>query len=136
VTRGRGVSAPEWTRLLLVGCGGFLGAAARFAASGAVHRRLPDATFPWGTLLVNLVGCLAIGFLGGLLELRQLFGPSARLFLFIGVLGGFTTYSSFAFETLGLAHAADFSRAALNVVVHVVLGLSLAWLGYVLAQQL
>jgi CrcB protein len=123
-------------QLLLVGMGGFLGAAGRFAVSGLAHRLGAPDDFPWGTLTVNVLGCLAIGFLAGLMELRQLVGPSQRLFLLIGALGGFTTFSTFAYETLGLLHASEMARALGNVAAHVVLGLAAAWIGYVGAQAL
>ena len=122
--------------LILVGLGGFLGSGTRFALSGLVHRLVPYGMFPWGTLSVNVVGCLAIGFLGGFLELRQMLGPGQRLFLLIGFLGGFTTFSTFAFETLGLAQDSELWKAGLNVMAHVVMGLAAAWLGYVGAQSL
>jgi CrcB protein len=122
-------------QLLLVGLGGFLGSTARFAFGGLVHRVVPGM-FPWGTLAVNVVGCLAIGFLAGLLEMRQLLGPGQRLFLLIGVLGGFTTFSSVAVETLGLAHDGELWKAGLNVLAQVGLGLTAAWIGYTGAQTL
>jgi CrcB protein len=124
------------TQLLLVGLGGFVGSSARFALSGLVHRALPMSTFPWGTLAVNVLGCLVIGLLAGLTELHQVLGPTARLFLFIGVLGGFTTFSTFAYETVGLAQASDLARAAANTVGQVVLGLGAAWVGYAAARFL
>ena len=74
---------------MMVGSGGFLGALARYGLSGLVHRLLPLTTFPYGTLAVNLVGCLLIGVVAGLAESRQLFGPELRTFALIGVLGGF-----------------------------------------------
>lgn len=123
-------------QLLVVGTGGFLGSAARYALSGLVHRGLPSLAFPVGTLAVNVLGCLIIGFLGGLLETRQVLGPSQRLFLLIGVLGGFTTFSTFSYETLGLLHAAEFAKSLLNVVGHVGVGLFAAWVGYLGAQYL
>jgi CrcB protein len=116
--------------LLLVGLGGFLGSASRYLLGGWIHRAMPLTTFPVGTLAVNAVGCLAIGWIGGLAEGRQLFGADLRVFLMIGVLGGFTTFSSFAFETLALARDAEFGRAFANVAAQVVLGLAAAWAGY------
>ena len=91
-------------------------------------------TFPYGTLAVNVLGCLVIGFLGGLLELRQLLNPAHRVFILIGMLGGFTTFSTFAYETLGLLHAAEFGRSLLNIAGHVILGIGAAWFGYLCAQ--
>jgi CrcB protein len=123
-------------QILIVGAGGFVGAGARFALSGVVHRVISSGSFPWGTLVVNVVGCLAIGFLGGQMELRQLLGPSQRLFLMIGLLGGFTTFSTFAYETLSLAHSAEFARALANVLTQVFLCLAAARLGYLAAQQI
>lgn len=114
----------------VVGVGGFIGALARYGLSGYVHRQLPEADFPYGTLVVNLLGCLLIGVLAGLAEQRQLFGPEVRTFLLIGVLGGFTTYSTFGFETFAMLRDAEFMQAGLNVIVHVIAGLALVWLGY------
>ena len=123
-------------QVLLVGLGGFLGSVARFVLSGAVHRCFSPAVFPYGTLAVNTLGCLAIGFLGGLMETRQWLGQAERLFLLVGVLGGFTTFSTFAFETLGLVQGSAFLKAGINAAAQVLLGLGAAWLGYAVAQQL
>ena len=125
-----------FAKIMIVGLGGFIGSGARFALSGLVHRLPFLGAFPYGTLVVNVVGCLAIGFLGGIMELRQALGPTQRLFLMIGILGGFTTFSTFAYETLSMAHASDFIKLTVNIVAHVVLGLAAAWAGYLCAQQL
>ena len=77
-------------RILLVGCGGFIGAVLRYLVSVGTLRLL--GTTLYGTLVVNVVGCLFIGFLGGLAEERQYLSPQLRLFLFVGILGGFTTF--------------------------------------------
>jgi len=114
--------------------GGFLGSALRFMVSGWVQRAVPFSTFPYGTMVVNVVGCLCIGFLGGLVEFRQLFDPGQRLFLIIGVLGGFTTFSTFAFETLELARDAELIRAAANIFLQVVIGCAAAMAGYIGAR--
>jgi CrcB protein len=116
----------------MVGSGGFIGALARYGLSGLVHRQVPLAVFPYGTLVVNLLGCLMIGVLAGLAESRQLFGPEFRTFALIGVLGGFTTFSTFGYETVAMMRDAEFLRASTNVGVHIVLGLALVWLGYAL----
>lgn len=118
-----------------VGSGGFLGALARYGLSGWVYRQVPQTTFPHGTLVVNLVGCLAIGILAGLAESRQLFGPEIRTFALIGVLGGFTTFSTFGYETFALIRDDEYLRAAANVGAHVILGLALVWLGFAITTS-
>lgn len=118
----------------LVGCGGFVGALLRYEVSGLVQRQLPLATFPFGTLAVNLLGCLLIGAVVGLSESRQFFGPEVRTFLLIGLLGGFTTFSTFGYETFALLRDGENLRAATNVGVHVLLGPAAVWLAYTLAQ--
>lgn len=123
-------------RLLLVGAGGFLGAVLRYALSGAVHRVVPNAVFPHGTLVVNVVGCIGIGFLAGLIESHDAVGPGARLFLMIGLLGGFTTYSTFALESMHLASSLDVTRLTVNLALHVLLGLAGVWTGATLARMI
>ena len=120
----------ELRSVLLVGAGGFLGSIGRYLIGGWVHRLVPFAAFPVGTLVVNLSGCFLIGLLGGLAESRQLFGADTRIFLLIGVLGGFTTFSTFAYETLALARDADVGRVLANVGAQVLLGLLACWLGH------
>jgi CrcB protein len=116
--------------LLLVGAGGFVGSVARYVFGTWVHAALPRLAFPVGTLAVNTSGCFLIGIVAALLETRQLTSPAVRLFLMVGVLGGFTTFSSFAAETLALANNALVAKVILNVAAQVLLGLSAAWLGY------
>jgi len=120
--------------ILLAGVGGFIGSAGRYLVGGWVHRLAPMSTFPLGTLAVNVTGCFAIGLLGGLFDARQAFSADMRVFLLIGILGGFTTFSSFAYETLALARDAEFGRALINVTAQVVLGLGAAWLGHGLVR--
>ena len=122
------------TQVLLVGVGGFLGAILRYAASGAVQRLAESSDFPYGTLAVNVVGCLAIGVLAGAVESRQILGPEARLFLMIGLLGSFTTFSTFGYETLSLFRDGALLRASANVILQVGLGLAAAWTGLVLSR--
>ena len=119
----------------VVGLGGFLGALARFGISGLVHRRLPEATFPYGTLVVNLVGCLLAGVIAGLAESRQLLGPEIRAFILIGVLGAFTTFSTFGHETVALMRGGEHLRALANAAIHVLLGIALVWLGYAMTAS-
>lgn len=118
-----------------IGAGGFIGALARYGLSGLVHAWFRQTTFPIGTLAVNLTGCLLIGVLAGLADSRQLFGPEARLFAFIGILGGFTTFSTFGFETFALLRDGEYLRSVANVGLNVILGLALVWLGYVVSTS-
>jgi CrcB protein len=123
-------------QLLVVGLGGFLGSALRFMISGWAQRLSPMGAFPIGTLAVNVIGCLAIGLLGGLADQRQMLDSGQRLFLMVGVLGGFTTFSSFAFETLGLAQDGALLRVFANVLLQLLLGFGAAAAGYLGARFL
>lgn len=123
------------TRALIVGAGGFLGSICRYLAGGLVYRVLPES-FPWGTLVVNVSGCGAIGFLAVLADERMAPSPEARLFLMIGVLGGYTTFSSFGLETFNLLRDGGFLPAALNAFGQLALGLLAVWLGAALARSL
>lgn len=122
--------------VLMVGLGGFLGSISRYLVSGWVQSAIRNSVFPFGTLVVNVVGCLIIGFLGGLFENRQLFDPGLRAFLFIGLLGGFTTFSAFSYETTAMIRDNAIAQAALNIGLQIALGLGAAWGGYKLAQLL
>ena len=118
---------------VMIGSGGFLGALARYGMTGFVQRQLPPTAFPYGTLAVNLLGCLLIGAIAGLAETRQLLGQEFRAFALIGLLGGFTTFSTFAHETTILLRHDAYLQAVTNVGLHVGLGLVLAWAGYAVA---
>jgi len=122
--------------ILLVGVGSFIGGALRYGLSTWVHSVLDNPWFPYGTLAVNASGCLAIGFLAGLAETRMGFTAEARLFLFVGILGGFTTFSSFALETFSLARDTQSVAALVNIGLQVVLGLLAVWVGHVLAHTM
>lgn len=124
---------PEWIRPLVVGAGGFVGASLRYVAGGLVHRVL-SPEFPWGTLLVNVTGCFAIGFLAALADERGPLGPTGRLFWMVGVLGGFTTFSTFGYETFALAREGSHALALGNTLAQIVLGLGAVWAGVVLAR--
>jgi len=113
----------------LVGAGGFVGSVLRYWVSGAVYALAVAPRFPWGTLVVNVVGCFAIGLLGGLADARGILTASARLFLLIGLLGGFTTFSTFGYETLALLREQAVARAFLNAGLQLSLGLAGAWAG-------
>ena len=109
-----------------------MGALLRYGLSGLVHRQAYLATFPYGTLTVNLIGCLLIGGFAGLSESRQLFGPELRTFVLIGLLGSFTTFSTFGYETFAMLRDAEYLHAAANAGMHVILGLACVWVGYTL----
>ncbi len=116
--------------LLYVGLGGALGAIARYLMGGWVLHHTLQWRFPVGTFAVNVAGCLAVGVLAGLAERHALFSPSLRVFLFTGLLGGFTTFSAFGLETLYLLRRGETGVAAAYVVGSMVLGLAAVWLGW------
>ena len=121
-------------QLLWVGLGGFLGSVGRFVISGFFNRLSPALAFPIGTLAVNILGCFLIGLIHGLAESRNMLGTDTRIFLFIGVLGGFTTYSTFGFESLVLLKDGAMLKASANIIIHVFLGLAAVWLGDTLGR--
>lgn len=122
------------TRIVLVGVGGFFGAVCRYGLAGAVHRLGDSAFFPWGTLAVNAIGCLAIGVVAGLVEFRGVLSPEARLVVVIGFLGGFTTFSSFGYETFQLLRDGQTVSALSNVVLQLAAGMAGVWAGFALAK--
>jgi len=107
--------------LVFVALGGALGALARYGLSGWAYDRLGEA-FPWGTLVVNVVGCLALGFVIRWLHVAAV-APGMRPFLTIGLLGAFTTFSTFSYETVALVQEGQWLRAGLYVGGSVALGL-------------
>jgi CrcB protein len=121
-------------KTLILLAGGALGTLARYALSGYVQSR-SEQLFPWGTLSVNLVGCLVIGIMWGIFEESDI-PPTLRTFIFIGLLGGFTTFSSFALETLNLLRDGQWKMALLSVLLNNVGGLVLAFAGLVLSRYI
>jgi fluoride exporter len=120
--------------IIIVGVGGCAGSICRYLVSGWVQSLSGSALFPYGTLSVNVLGCLLIGLLGGWADNAELLGPSTRLFLLIGVLGGFTTFSSFGYETMALMRDRQLLAASANVGLHVVVGFAAVALGYGLSN--
>lgn len=122
-------------KILLVAIGGSLGAMCRYGV-GLLAVRMFGGGFPWGTLIVNMVGCFLIGLAFGLAERAAWVTPAARLFFVTGYLGALTTFSSFAMETANTASAGSIYLAAANIASNTVGGLALAlagmWLGRVL----
>jgi len=123
-------------QIILVGVGSFLGGILRYGLSTWVHRVLDNPWFPYGTLAVNVSGCFVIGFFAGLAETRVAFTSEARLFLFVGILGGFTTFSSFALETFSLTRDTQNVAALVNIGSQLLLGLLAVWIGNVLAHAI
>jgi CrcB protein len=122
--------------LFLVGGGGFLGSVARYYLTGLVTQASHAGRFPLGTLTVNVTGCLLIGFLAGLAEHAHLMTPATRLFLLTGFLGGYTTYSAFAYETYFLGREHLLAAALGNVALQLLLGLGAVLLGARIAAAL
>lgn len=121
------------SKLFLIGLAGFIGTLGRYWMSGVVAKRYGE-TFPAGTLVVNLVGCFLVGLLFYLLEERFLVNQTARTAVLIGLLGGFTTFSSFGLQTFTLLQDREFGFAVLNLAASNLGGLLLVWAGYTLAR--
>jgi len=120
--------------LLLVGAGGFLGATTRYGVVFVVGKLVSQPSFPWGILVANVTGSLIIGALAGIGDSRHIWSEQARLFLFIGLLGGFTTFSSISNDTLTLLRASNYLGALANVGLSLALGLAAVAIGYALAK--
>ena len=121
-------------QIIAVGAGGFIGTVLRYAISNLTHWLIPRTAFPLGTLCVNLIGCFCIGLLSGIVETRYGMGPYLRLFVFIGILGGFTTFSTFGYETFQLSAGGEYFKAGSNVLLSVAAGLGCVWCGYALGK--
>jgi len=122
-------------RLLLIAAGGAIGSMARYLLAGFVQR-LVTPYFPTGTFAVNVIGCLVVGFVGGIATMRSDFSPEARLFLIVGLCGGFTTFSAFGWETFELISKDALVLAAVNIVGQFTAGLLAVWAGVALARAL
>jgi CrcB protein len=122
-------------KIILIGLAGLIGTLCRYWLSGLVARTYGE-TFPWGTLVVNVVGCFLAGSLFYLMEERFLVNPILRTVILIGLLGGFTTFSSFSLQTFTLLREGEFALATLNVTLSNLLGLLMLWAGYSLVKAL
>ena len=118
---------------MLVGLAGLVGTLCRYWLSGAVARRYGEE-FPWGTLAVNVAGCFVVGLLFYLLQERAGVGETARAAVFVGLLGGFTTFSSYGLQTFALLREGRVELAAANVVASNVVGVLAVYAGYALAK--
>lgn len=122
------------TKIILLLVGGAIGTLARYALSGLTRYHL-DGTFPYGTLAVNLIGSLVIGLIWGLWETTNI-SINIRTFMFIGILGGFTTFSTYALETINLFRYGEEKMAVINILANNILGLLLMFLGFIAARGL
>jgi CrcB protein len=120
-------------RLILIGLGGAIGTVLRYIVSGLDYK-YSYGIFPISTLVVNLAGSFAIGFLWGIFEAVAI-SPQVRMFVFIGILGGFTTFSTFALENFNLLRDSEHHVALLNILVSNVCGIFLVFAGYALARM-
>jgi fluoride exporter len=116
-------------RVAWVAGGGAIGSACRYLLDGWVLRAT-GPFFPWGTFVVNVVGCLVFGLIAGAVDERFMAAPAGRAFVLTGILGGFTTFSTFSFETMQLARDAQIARAMANLIGQVVFGVLAMWAGY------
>ena len=122
----------KWFNLAI---GSMVGGYARYLLAGFVHQ-IFGAAFPYGTLMVNLIGCFLIGLLAALAEEKFLLGPDARILLMVGFCGAFTTFSTFIYETAHLVSAGETWRALANVLLSVILGFLVFKLGVSAAELL
>src|SRR5215472_13205967 len=116
-------------KLLLIALGGAVGSLARYGTGTLLLRATERTLFPWGTLAVNLIGCLIIGYLNGLLDDRVI-RPEYRFLLVVGFLGGYTTFSSFGWEAAALLREKQYLFATLYILGNNVIGLALVMVGY------
>lgn len=123
-------------KLLLIGSGGFIGSVGRYLVSRGMQSLFMELSLPMGTLSVNAIGCLLAGLLGGLLETRLDLSAELQLFFLVGVLGGFTTFSAFGYETFNLLRTTHPLVAGANILTQVVLGIGAVCLGHWLARML
>jgi fluoride exporter len=121
-----------WMNVFLVFIGGGIGSVSRYLLSSQVYK-YSEGTFPTGTLAVNLIGCAMIGFLWALSE-RMSLSPDFRMFFFIGILGGFTTFSTFGLETFHILRDGEFRMALINILASNVLGIGLVFAGFMLGR--
>ena len=120
---------PSIESVFFVALGGAFGSVLRYLLGTWTQTLSRSIDFPYGTLAVNLIGCFVIGFLAQLAESRGAFAPESRAFVFVGILGGFTTFSSFGNETLNLLRDGETFNALANVGANVIFGLILVWVG-------
>jgi len=114
---------------LIVGLGGLAGSVARYKIGGIILHHSAAWRFPFSTFVVNVLGCFVIGALSSLVEHRDYFSADTRLFLFTGLLGGFTTFSAFGYEGVFLLRRGEIATAAMYAALSVVCGFAAVWIG-------
>ena len=114
--------------ILIVGIGGFIGTVARFLISRYFQFNI-TSVFPWGTFIINITGCLLIGIIYGLSEKSDALSPEIRLFLTVGICGGFTTFSTFSNDAFMLVREQEWIRFALYASLSLFIGLMAVYLG-------
>ena len=122
-------------KFLIIGAGGFIGAILRYSVSGWMHK-IFGSQFPYGTLAVNVIGSFLLGLFLYLGENRFVLHPQMRGFIAIGLLGAFTTFSTFSFETLMLLQENMYREVIFNVLLNVTLAITAVWLGFVVARSI
>ncbi len=122
------------TKILTLVIGGAIGTVLRYYVSGLTHRYF-EGVFPLGTLIVNLIGSFVIGVIWGSLEIENI-SPIIRTFLFIGILGGFTTFSTFALENFNLIRDGEIKYVVGSILANNVLGILLVFVGFSLARSI
>lgn len=122
------------SKLLFIAIGGAAGALLRYSVSGVAYKYL-DGMLPWGTLAVNLIGCFAIGFLWQIFEFITS-SPNMRSFIFVGILGSFTTFSTYGLETLNLFREGEIKYGLLNILASNILGIGLVLTCFIVARYL
>ena len=116
-------------KILIIGSGGFVGAVLRYYISGFAQTLSGSVSFPVGTLAVNVVGCFVIGAVSKMAEDFGFFSIETRMFVTIGLLGAFTTYSTFGYETLNLLRDNEWFYALVSVGLHLIIGIGAVWVG-------
>lgn len=119
----------------LIGIGGFIGSVSRYYSQQVISKIFSSA-LPYGTLIVNIVGCFLIGIIYGLSERGNLLTPEWRLFLATGICGGFTTFSTFSYESIRLIQDGEFFILSLYVAISIIIGFAATYLGMLIIKSI
>ncbi len=124
-----------FSKLMIIGLGGFLGALMRYETNMLILPIAKNTQFPIATVTINIIGCFVIGALSQLVESQGILSGQSGEFVFIGLLGAFTTFSTFSNETFELARSGNFLYAFFNMSIHLLLGLFAIWAGHALVSR-